>query len=137
MSQLQTSCVSNHNEDAFYEWLVKHRLEFLHDKLVSEGFENVEDFQGMNENKLLKLWNKIGNNKIGVENRFITSIKNICLKPAVVVKLVTDEENKILSNLKQTITKYQSIIKTQEAYLTGVIFIFFVYIAYNCNCIPI
>ena len=114
MSQLERDITCD--DDPFYKWLAKHRLEFLHEKLVSEGFENVDDFQGMNENKVLELWNKIGNNKIGVENRFIKIIKDICLKPLTVV---TDEENTILSNLKQTIKKYQSILQTYQTFLLG------------------
>ena len=62
----------------------------------------------MNENELIQLWNEIGNDKIGAQNRFLKSIKMICSKPVIVV---TDEENIILSNMKQTITKYQIFCK--------------------------
>ena len=50
MSQLEgdISC----DDDPLFKWLASHRLEFFHSKLVSEGFENVDDFEGMNENKV-------------------------------------------------------------------------------------
>lgn len=76
----------------------------------------IKDFEGMNESELTQLWNRIGNRKIGIRNRFMKSIKTISFKPVIVV---TDEERTILSNLKQTIKKYQSITEAHETSLTG------------------
>ena len=116
MSQLDSNCPSNHNHDPFYQWLCKHRLEMFYNKLLEEGFEIVEDFEGLSENELIQLWNKIGNDKIGFRNRFLKSIKTICLKPVIAI---TDEERTILSSLKHMIQKYESIIETHETILAG------------------
>ena len=124
MSKLKSSCPSSDNHDSFHEWLRKHRLEMFYDKLLAEGFENVQDFEGMDENRLAELWDRIGSNNMALKNRFMNHIKTICLKP-----VVTDEN--IVSNLKQTIIKYQNIIKTYDPSFTGMPYMYIPHVSYT------
>ena len=80
MSQLKCVRVK---DDPFDDWVCFNRLEMFYNKFLEEGFKNIDDFSGMNENSLIKLWNKIDNNKIGIKNRSFKSIKKISLKPVV------------------------------------------------------
>ena len=120
MAQLEghVSTQKNENGDnpSLEQWLMNRRLDSFHDKLISEGFEEISDFEDMNEEDIIQLWNKIGNNKIGIRKRFIKSIKKISLKPIVVI---TNDEQKTLSNLKETIKKYKNIFDTFETSMTG------------------
>ena len=78
--------------------------------MLQEGFVEKEDFIGLTEDKISKLWDLMGVNKIGLENRFKNTIKNVDKSEIHSIKtiVITPEEQQLLSNLKTSIQLNQT-----------------------------
>ena len=101
----------------FKDWLKSNRLDSLFDKLVNEGFETKEDFEGLSKEDLNKLCNKLNIVKIGLKNRFVKIISQFNL---ISMPVITPQEHKILSNLENCSNEANNIVEKYKENIDGI-----------------
>lgn len=141
MSQLEgdidhdtnASSATSHGTNSLGAWLQTNRLQVLHDKLVEQGFERKEDFEGLQAKDLDQLWIDMGFKKIGLKNRFFKAVKNTVFQEKNIIVINTNEEktlkklqnaiennttiaDQIKQQIKRMYSKFQSLFITMQKY---------------------
>ena len=102
---LNTGAVAT-RDDPFYQWLESKSLQMLYGKLVDQGFESTDDFQGLSEDSLKQVWSKMGIDKIGISNRFFKAFRPIAASNPVLSANNNNRSNQlvfVMSNQEQSV----------------------------------